>query len=638
MSSIPYRPEIDGLRAIAVAGVVAYHLNPQFLPGGFLGVDVFFVISGYLIASIVLKQKEAGTFTYRDFWARRIKRIIPALAFMISATLIAGWLLMFPPNLQLLGQQAFGAITFHANHVSLWLTNGYWGNTAESLPLLHTWSLGVEEQFYILFPFFIGLLLRQPRERQMGAISLLILISFAACVILTVLRPAHAFYWLPTRAWQIGVGVFLALLRKPHHEVGRESCFATPALLGLACTFVFIEGGKDFPGWKAAIPTVLTAIFIHGSGPSSVASNILTSPPMLFLGKASYSIYLWHWPIIVLFKQSTEKAHLKPSDVAVVMALVAALASFSYLMIERLGKNLRKPFVFATFCIVALGSMSVWVRYGPVGNVVILDEYRAEWRGGLYDSFKGRRVDFGTKGKGVTMILPESSADADDGIGRRFAGGPKKVLIIGDSHASAAASALERSMQRAGYAGAFMVADGLKPYPGSRSSSLSIEEARSFIEKQVKYALGEKPHLVVLVVRADMSPAVSRAVLDHVRQLTEPSQARVLVVGQPPLLPIGDVSAPAWFSWYREKHGRHPVLTEDPNLDLKRQKLYFEEQVLSEYGFLLFQAAPRLLDKEGIISTTSELGLNYIDDDHLSEFGWRLLEPELDKFIEANGL
>lgn len=621
-----------------MSGVVAYHLNPQLLPGGFLGVDVFFVISGYLIASIVLKQKAGGTFCYADFWARRIRRIIPALFFMVSASLVAGWLLLFPTHFQQLGRQAFGAITFHANHVALWLTNGYWGNTAESLPLLHTWSLGVEEQFYILFPLFIGLLLKLRRDRQTSLILCLVLLSFLGCVILTTLRPAHAFYWLPTRAWQIGVGVALAIIRKRETTGRNQGYLASLSALGIALAFVFLEGGADFPGWKAAIPTLLAALFIHGAQVGTFTTSALSFAPVVALGKASYSIYLWHWPIIVYFKKAANTADLQLHHLPIVLVLTSVASALSYLVIEKWGKTLKRPFLFVTLGVVVLTVASAWARYGQAGQIVIKDEFRAEWRGSLYDSFKGRRLDLGSRSEGVNMELPEAATDSPDGIGRRFQGGDKKALIIGDSHAVAAASTLERVLLGAGYSGAFMIADGLKPYPGARNWALSIEEANEFFEKQRSFARDEKPQLIVLVVRQDMPPPTSKAVLEHVRQLAGISKARVLVLGQPPILPIGDVSAPAWFSWHKDKFGDIPAmleaLDENQRIDIRN----FEKLAREDNNSVLFETAKFCRDGRGVIFLQGDSGLNYIDDDHLSESGWKNLEKPLADFLEEKGL
>lgn len=209
-----YRPEIDGLRAIAVVAVVFYHAGLGFT-GGFVGVDVFFVISGFLITSLILKDLAAGTFTLAGFWERRIRRIVPALTCLVLATLMAGWIVMLPADYAELGRSAFFQGLFAAN-VYFWRSSGYFDGAVEEKPLLHTWSLAVEEQFYFVFPLMMVGLVALPMFRRRGNLLSL----FALCILLSLgvsiwgvsNRPVATFYLLPTRAWELLLGGFIALL------------------------------------------------------------------------------------------------------------------------------------------------------------------------------------------------------------------------------------------------------------------------------------------------------------------------------------------------------------------------------------------------------------------------------------------
>ncbi|MED5419167.1 MAG: acyltransferase, partial [Verrucomicrobiota bacterium] len=210
MASLTYRSEIDGLRAVAVLAVVFYHLGPTFLPGGFVGVDVFFVISGFLITSIILRESADRTFTLKNFWMRRIRRLFPALAVVLLATLAAGSLILYQKEWSSLGAQLFAVLILLANFHLHIETGNYWGPTAEDVPLLHTWSLAVEEQFYLLFPLLLLLLLRLGKRSIIPLLSLGALASLAHGILVTNTTPSYAFYLLPTRAWELLAGCLLA--------------------------------------------------------------------------------------------------------------------------------------------------------------------------------------------------------------------------------------------------------------------------------------------------------------------------------------------------------------------------------------------------------------------------------------------
>lgn len=639
MSSITYRPEIDGLRAVAVLGVVIFHFAPSLLPGGFLGVDVFFVISGFLIASIVLKERAEGTFSYVNFWARRIRRILPALLFMVGVTMLVGWLILFPPNFKLLAQQSMGTLTFHANHVILGLTNGYWGNAAESLPLLHTWSLAVEEQFYVLFPLFIALLLKLGGVQRRWITVGLVVAGFAGCVALTMRQPAYAFYLLPARAWEMGVGVGLAIFTYDTRKPSMPSWVTTFAAIGILASFLFLKGEADFPGWRASIPVFLAGLFIYASTNQSSASALLAKPGPVLVGKASYSLYLWHWPVIVLIRQYWGGASLDTGMAAFAIVITAVLTTGSYLYVENWGRRLRRPYLFAGISTAALFSASALAYKSHYGQTEILPEYAVEWRGFLYDSFKSHHVQPSERFAGVNVISSSDSLDASDGVGRRFGAGSKRALVIGDSHALAASSVLERVLMQAGYSGAFMVADGCRPIPSSHGANLETDEALNFIEKQKRYVELERPNLIVLVVRQDnLSPVAANALFQHVSCLANIASARVLVMEQPPLLPIGDVSAPSWFSWYKTKHGKSPHMFEKQDATSVANRSYFARAAKSNTRCLWFGTSNIFHTKDSLIDWCGPTGLYYIDDDHLSEAGGKLVEPALQEFISQSGL
>jgi peptidoglycan/LPS O-acetylase OafA/YrhL len=329
-----YRADIDGLRAVAVGTVLAYHAGAGWLPGGFVGVDVFFVISGYLITSIVARDARAGSYSLLGFYERRARRIFPALFAMLAATAMGAWALLPPDDLKLFGESLGAAILFVSN-MQMMGDAGYFAGAAETRPLLHTWSLAVEEQFYIVFPPLLAwLIMRRPRL----ALPVLIagtLLSFAACVIATPLRPTMAFYLAPLRAWELSAGAILALA--PVLRLPRGASAGLGAVgLGLILFAAFRFGdATDFPGAAAAIPVLgAVAIILAGGAGGGPVSRLLASAPLRGIGLISYSLYLWHWPVIVLQRYWTVRPPTLPETLAAV-ALSLLLAWASWRFIER---------------------------------------------------------------------------------------------------------------------------------------------------------------------------------------------------------------------------------------------------------------------------------------------------------------
>ncbi|MGD0088585.1 MAG: acyltransferase family protein [Planctomycetota bacterium] len=298
-----YRAEVDGLRAVAVVAVLFYHAKLG-CPGGYIGVDVFFVISGYLITGLILHDIDKGKFQIGNFWERRFRRILPALIVVLSMTLAAGWCLLPTQVFRELGKStAYQALL--VSNVYFWRLNaGYFAQTAEEQPLLHTWSLAVEEQFYLFFPLLLVLVSRLMRNNLSKVLSLIAVCSFALCVYGSYTHESATFYFLPTRAWELLLGAFLA-------ERGREPRASASLLdetLGLAGLFAILSAAMfyspetRFPGLAALLPCGGTALLIWANGGAlTMTGRLLAWRPIVFIGLISYSLYLWHWPMLVFF-------------------------------------------------------------------------------------------------------------------------------------------------------------------------------------------------------------------------------------------------------------------------------------------------------------------------------------------------
>jgi peptidoglycan/LPS O-acetylase OafA/YrhL len=338
---IEYKPEIDGLRAIAVLAVIIFHAKLGFLPGGFVGVDIFFVISGYLITSIILHEEKQGNFSILNFYERRVRRIFPALFSVVFACLMAGFFLFTPRDFGLLGWASFASMAFFSNLYFAKL-DGYFAPSSESQPLLHTWSLGVEEQFYLIAPFIILLIYRRFHQQRALIIALLFLASLAASLYSTQTLSRRTFYMPHIRAFELLIGVALAMELIPKFR--RKWMIESEAYLGLlmiTASFFIITAQSPFPGSIALLPTIGTGMLIHSlSGSNGLVAQFLSARPMVGIGKISYSLYLWHWPLLAFAEY--EFGHSLTSMQRIGFLLVAvALSLLTYLYVEQPARHNR---------------------------------------------------------------------------------------------------------------------------------------------------------------------------------------------------------------------------------------------------------------------------------------------------------
>ena len=293
-----YRPDIDGLRALAVLSVLLFHYFPNWLPGGFVGVDIFFVISGYLITGIILDNLDKGSFSFGDFYKRRARRILPSLLTILICVMAAGWFLLLPDEFVALGKHLASAASFLAN-ISLWQEAGYFDTASGKKPLLHLWSLGIEEQFYIFWPLIIWAVWKRGRPFLHSAVAITT-ISFAVNLAIMYRHPVADFYSPASRFWELGVGAILTCLVRAHPAWLRTN----PNLMSIAgfsliaAALILIREGAPFPGWWALLPTSGAALIMAAGASSRINASVLSNRPAKFIGQISYPLYLWHWPLL----------------------------------------------------------------------------------------------------------------------------------------------------------------------------------------------------------------------------------------------------------------------------------------------------------------------------------------------------
>lgn len=442
-SHIPYRPDIDGLRAVAVLAVMAFHLQIRFALGGFTGVDVFFVISGYLISSILLVEMDTGRFSMRAFYVRRIRRIYPALVAAMLGTSVFAFMLCMPSELRDFAKSLIGA-SLSASNLYFGLHSTYFDPLSLSRPALQTWSLGVEEQFYILFPPLLWLLRKRLPRHLPLVLGLLTAASFTAGVVGSLHTPSLAFFMPWTRACELLLGGLLALGVFP--RVGsrplREMA-ATVGLLLLLFSFLLLNGAVPFPGFAALAPCGGTALLIWSGQavernstalPTSTwVARVLGTRPFVFVGLISYSLYLWHWPVIVFQGLSTwgdELPHRGMKAILVAISLVLATLSWRFVEVPFRDGSLRLKgwgaFVFAgaTSGLLVAGGLTALALHGLPGRFPAA----AVAVGRYVDEVANYRV-------GSCMVIRARDFKPDPCLTESSS--KPNWLLIGDSHAAA---------------------------------------------------------------------------------------------------------------------------------------------------------------------------------------------------------
>jgi len=357
---IEYRPDIDGLRGLAVTSVILFHLFPEFFPGGFIGVDFFFVISGYLISSILFIEIDQQHFSLQDFYARRIRRIFPALILVMTATLLAGYPLLLSNEYQHLGKHALAGSTFTSNF-TLWYESGYFDLESYTKPFLHLWSLAIEEQFYIFWPIFIWIMWRLNLNRLLWVFGIL-LASFICNVALANINPIADFYSPLTRFWELLLGALLPLLAFNHSQSRQNFYALLGAILGIL-GILLISKDRNFPGFWALLPT-LSAFFLILAGKDSwINSRLLCSRSLVWLGLISYPLYLWHWSLISLsyiLNNGMPSMQWRAS----LLLISVVLSIGTYLAIEkpiRFGLNKRFNTYACTGGLFFVGLFGLWI-------------------------------------------------------------------------------------------------------------------------------------------------------------------------------------------------------------------------------------------------------------------------------------
>ncbi|ORE91098.1 membrane-located cell surface saccharide acetylase [Stappia sp. 22II-S9-Z10] len=576
-----YRPDIDGLRAIAVVSVFLFHLGTGWLPGGFVGVDVFFVISGYLITGILLADLEARRFSFARFYQRRIARLFPVMITVILATILAASLVYSPQDFASAGVNSVASLLSAAN-IKYLFQGSYFSISPDAQPFLHFWSLSVEEQFYLGFPALLWVLFRiVPRHLAM-VVAGLSLVSFVACVTLTFMWPQGAFYLLPTRAWELGAGALVAIagLRILAAVPAALRPLLAPAGIGaiLFACFLFHEGMR-FPGYAAALPVIgAVAILLATQGPRYPGYALLASRPFVAVGLVSYALYLWHWPVFSI----TDYALFASPDwlrLAIKVGLSVGLTVVTFFVLERpsrryLNAPSRRWATIGSFVLVA----ALWT---PAGLAIRSDYY-----------------------------VNASIADVAAG-GLLYEGEPGKpsIVLIGDSNGSMYGRTLRQTCADLGCTlrVASSAAGDALPRTDGPSSEL-WRDSLALVERV-------RPDVVVMAdlwsVKLDPDRGKLPAALDALRPLV----GRIVLLNQPPRLPDDATRAAI-------RAGARPPFREDPENAAARAAANAYLETFAGDDIEVVDITSAFTAEDGSVIVVDEAGRQlYHDATHLSGHG-----------------
>ncbi|HOO49911.1 MAG TPA: acyltransferase family protein, partial [Alphaproteobacteria bacterium] len=462
MSQFRYRPDIDGMRAIAVLSVLLYHGNVSGIPGGFMGVDIFFVISGFLITSLILKDIENNNFSMISFWERRARRILPPLFLVVGFAILTGVYLLLPQDLVQLGKE-IGSQSLFSSNILFTKQGGYFNVAADLKPLLHTWSLAVEEQYYVFFPISLFIIYRFLGTRYFAFLSLGLLFSLILCLVFTTIQQRYAFFLLPFRAWELLAGAILAtgFIRKPENKTLSLIVSAIGAcMLGFA--LFFYDKSYNFPGIISLLPVCGTVFIIWANSQTQPTAlfKILSLKPIVFIGLISYSLYLWHWPIFVYesyLENIYSEFHTYTAPIMFISSFLLAWATYHFV-----EQPVRRKTVFASRRSIFVFSFIGLVLMGSFGGLTI-------YKSGFPQRFSEDTLRLANADKNSNPKRDECDQPSIDRIHRskvcqfNATSGKPSFALWGDSHADVMAPLFEKLAHKYDANGFVLTARGCKP-------------------------------------------------------------------------------------------------------------------------------------------------------------------------------
>jgi len=649
-----YRPDIDGLRAVAVVAVVLYHAHLGPFAGGFVGVDVFFVISGYLIVGLIVDDLEHARFSIAGFYERRMRRLFPALFALLAACSIAGYFLFLPLEFEKFGRSVC-ATTVYVSNFLFWSEAGYFDSPPELKPLLHTWSLAVEEQFYLIFPALLIAITKYRKHWLNGAMLAVAIASFAISAASLVKHPDAAFYLPHTRMWELTIGALLVSARLP--QPATRNARTALAALGLAlivASATCYSSRTPFPGPAALLPCLGTALVIHTGRAGSPIHALLSSRAVVYVGLVSYSLYLWHWPLLVFARAYTVRPLTGP-EAGLLVAASFAVAHCSWRYVEAPFRMRPQRFtrrqIFASAAAATLAMLTV-------GGIVAANdglprrvppEVATAAAGGadLDLDFRRRCSNFAPEQISVDVLCRLGSAK--DAV--------PTFILWGDSHAYALARMVAAVADDDGRVGLFAGSGGCAPLLGVSRTTRRAFPCEAFNDRVVELIRGDAQLRTVVIAsrwtltadgrryryeagadtfvrdaqsheesRTENRAVFARGFARTINALQRTGK-RIVVIGPIPEVGFDVPTTMARNLWFDRDVSIEPTVA----AFLDRQRFVLETLTAAQarYGFELVQPYRSLCDSQRCRIGTRDRPY-YADDNHLSMSGALTLKPLLE--------
>jgi peptidoglycan/LPS O-acetylase OafA/YrhL len=625
-----YRADIDGLRAVAIIPVVLYHAGIKLFSGGYIGVDVFFVISGYLITSLITDDIEKNRFTLKNFYFRRIKRIFPALYLVLAVTAAAAYFVFLPLDFTGYGKSLTATVYFLSN-VLFWRESGYFAEASELKPLLHTWSLAVEEQFYIFYPLALAAVSKFMKKRYAAAVSVIFIFSLVLSSIGVYVKHSAAFYLLPSRAWELMLGALAAFSFMPRLErPALRNLLSVTGLCFVAASIFIYDSSAKFPGLNALLPCIGTFLLIYaGQHEENAVSRILDRKLPVFVGHLSYSWYLWHW-VLFAFRNYVDNVtadyFLKSNIFIIIFSLF--LAYLSYTFVEKPFKNLKYSSAGKLFA----GTAIVMLLLSSAGFLIVRN-------GGFPERFDRRVVEL-EKAKNDRINVKDGLRILRDGQGEVTQDATPKIgmqsvspsfVLWGDSHAQAIAPGIDKIAEEAGRSGLILSYGGCLPVIGIDDGSNFI--CTGFKNKSFDFIVNSK-NVDTVIMSAWWSNSFNRlsvneynntkqSFIDTVNRLEETGK-KVLILSDVPSLKY---SVPQTLAKSVYFSSAHPSLFKAPSIKITSAEYAEIQKKTGEiFRTVADKTGAQIIDISEPLCRGSYCEIvgeepYYFDDNHLSIYG-----------------
>lgn len=643
----PYLAPLDGLRAIAIIAVFIFHVYPAALPGGFIGVDVFYVLSGFIITRTILRALADRRFSLREFYLHRILRLLPNAVLTVLVVLVVWSLLMTPSQIAQTARHSLWTLG-NASNIFMWRSLGdYWGEVAEWAPLTHTWSLGIEEQFYLLYPACLLVLAKFQRRKLSIWLGLIAVVSFGLGIVGHQTHPLAAFYLLPARVWELLLGAVLASTHLHDQSIGTAT--SSPAnsrrrtaagVLGLALTglgCVAISNGGKFLGVLMLAPTLGAALLLYATvGPQTCLSRIFSSAPLVAIGRRSYSLYLWHWPAIILGRYWATTQGFAPLIGALLGGVAGiVLATLAYAAVEQPlrnygpGRAWRLGLVATGFVGTLLFAFTLLRTPAMSGQISVFE--RPTFHGKFYDSelagpsapnevVRYADVAFPT-------FPPRPPPWKTGGIIHLYGAPQPQIVVLGSSHALMYSRLIDDICREHRLSVAFLGAGGRSVFFGNPPAPDAAAQLDNFDRARLEFLRAWQPEAVIVIDRWDARFASTLEFETHLRALLEtlrPLTQRIIFAAQVPVVERGEKEN------LREVVGELmkkpqlglPRLAPDSSEPLRLRATATAEALARELPHFHVLRPDRLFYRpDGSVRYAEGRSFFYADDDHLSEIG-----------------